>query len=139
MDFTIDTGTKEYSLNGAVKVHFNPTDTAFAEKVIDVFSVMEAKQKEYRQDMTTVNDYREVFAVARKWDAEMREILDKLFDVPVCQALFGDMNIYAMADGLPVWMNLLFAIMDEISVKFVEYGKAVPEKLRAFVEKYNKE
>lgn len=136
MDFTISTGVKEYNINGAVKVHFNPTDVVFAEKVIDTFATLESRQDAYKQELDKAKTTRDVFDVAHKWDTDMREKIDNAFDVPVCQAVFGDMNVYAMADGLPVWMNLMFAVMDEISAGFKNSGEEIPAKIKAYTEKY---
>lgn len=136
MELSIGIGLKEYNINGAVKVHFNPTDATFAEKVVNVFSALEGKQSDYKRELGAAKTTGEVFDVARKWDRDMREAIDNAFDVPVCQAVFGDMNVYAIADELPAWMNLMFAVMDEISAGFENIGEEVPAKIKAYTDKY---
>ena len=44
----------------------------------------------------------------------MREIIDGLFGVPVSEALFGGMNVYALANGLPCGVTWMLAVMDEV-------------------------
>lgn len=136
MDLNIGTGLKEYNLNGAVKVYFNPTDAGFAEKVVNTFTGLEGKQDVYRKELSEAKTPADVFAVAHKWDSDIRSMIDSAFGVPVCQAVFGDMNVYALADGLPVWMNLMFAVMDEISAGFENIGEEIPAKIRAYTDKY---
>lgn len=136
MNLNVNTGLKEYDINGAIKVCFNPTDTVFAEKVVDTFSSLESKQDVYRREIADASTHTEVFDIARKWDKDMRTMIDGIFDAPVSQAVFGDMNVYAIADGLPVWMNLLFAVMDEISTGFQSIETDVPAKIKNYIDKY---
>lgn len=46
-----DNGLKEYSLNDAVTVRFNPTDIKFIERVFDVFDEMDKKQEAYKAEI----------------------------------------------------------------------------------------
>lgn len=55
-----------------------------------------------------------MFDWLRNMDAEMRETINGVFEQPVCEALFGNVSVYAIADGAPLWMNLMVAIMDEL-------------------------
>ena len=58
---------------------------------------------------------------------------DSNFDV-----LFGGMNVYALANGLPVWCNLMLAVMDEIDSSFAREQKATNPKLQKYLNKYQK-
>ena len=51
---------------------------------------------------------------------------------------FNTPNVYAMADGLPVWCNLLFAIMDEIDTSFAREQKATNPRIQKYTAKYHK-
>ncbi len=113
-EIKFSTGKQEFRLNDQVSVSFNPTDAAFVERIYDVFEKLDAEQQTYRSEMDACADKRKIFDIARQHDEKMREMIDGLFEAPVCAALFGSMNVYALADGLPVWANLMLAILDQV-------------------------
>ena len=83
-------------------------------------------------------DKKEIFEFARERDTEMREIIDGLFGVPVSEALFGGMNVYALANGLPVWCNLMLAVMDEVDSTYAREQKATNPRIAKYTAKYQK-
>ena len=85
-----------------------------------------------------MGNHREIFEIARLRDTEMRELIDGVFGRPVCAELFGDMNVYAMADGLPVWCNFLLAVMDEIDTTFAREQKLTNPRIQKYTAKYHK-
>lgn len=136
MDIRIDDGLKDYTLNGAVTVRFNPTDSAFVKKLYSTFTALDEKQDAYKAEVQAAKNTAAIFDIAEKRDAEMREMIDGIFGMPVCEPLFGSMNVYAMAEGLPVWANLLLAIMDEVDTTFAaEQAKTTP-RLDKYTAKY---
>lgn len=138
MELQTSTGVVEYNLNGKVKVHFNPSDAAFVKKLMGVFETMEQKQKEAKQEINGANDPKRVFEIADAYDAEMRTMLDSIFDVPVCDALFGTMNVYALADDLPVWMNLLLTILDVCAASYDGIDEKMEYRIKKYTAKYKK-
>lgn len=134
----INTGVVEYCLNDKVTVSFNPTDSAFVEKLFDTFETLDKRQESYKAEIERISDKREIFAIARKRDVEMREMIDGVFGMPVCGSLFGSMNVYAMADGLPVWCNLMLAVMDEVDTTFAREQKATNPRIQKYTAKYHK-
>ena len=137
-ELQFSTGLVSYSLNGRCEVAFNPTDSTFVEKLFDTFSVLDKKQEDYRKEIEKTSDRMEIFEIARARDAEMREMIDGVFGAPVCQTLFGGMNVYALADGLPVWANLLLAVMDEIDTGFAREQKLTNPRIAKYTAKYQK-
>lgn len=133
-----DTGLVTFSVNGKCELAFNPTDSAFVERLFNAFDTLDKRQEGYRDEITKLSDNRKIFEIARKRDAEMREIIDGVFGKPVCDSLFGDMNVYAMASGLPVWCNFLLAIMDEIDTTFAREQKATNPRIQKYTAKYRK-
>lgn len=132
----IDTGLQTYSLNDNCEVSFNPTDINFVQKLYDVFAKLDAKQNDYAKQAEEIgNDAEKIFTFAKESDVEMRKLVDGVFNVPVCDALFGDRNVFARAgNGIPVWANLLLAIIDECSVA----EEALRKKSNATINKYTK-
>lgn len=71
-------------------------------------------------------------------DAEMRGIIDGVFEAPVSESVFGGMNVYAIANGLPVWCNLMMAVMDEIDTTFTREQKLTNPRISKYTAKYQK-
>lgn len=135
-ELCFDDGLVRFDLNGKAAVVFNPTDSAFVEKLFDVFNSLDEKQTKYKERVERITDKKEIFSIAKDQDAEMRAIIDELFG-PVCAALFGEMNVYALANGLPVWCNLFLAIMDEIDTTFAREQKATNPRIAKYTSKYH--
>ena len=137
-NLNFDEGKKTFLVNGKCEITFNPTDAAFAGRMYDVFEDLEAKQKA-RQNMSDANlSGREIFDQMRQVDREMREAIDGLFDAPVCDAVFGEMNLYAYGSGLPVWANFLLAIMDQFDEGIKREKALSNEKIAKYVKKYHR-
>lgn len=137
-DLNFSTGLVTYRLNGVCEVSFNPTDSAFVEKLYNTFNELDKKQDAYKAEIEKVGDKREIFDIARKRDAEMRAMIDDVFGKPICEPLFGAMNVYALSDGLPVWCNLMLAVMDEIDTSFTREQKLTNPRISKYTAKYHK-
>lgn len=111
-EITFDTGIVEYKINGGHVIRFNPTDSSFAERLYLAFDELDRKQDAYRNE--AISDGKEAFRVNRARNAEMRKTIDALLGEGASQAIFADMDVYAMSDGLPAWANLMLAIIDEM-------------------------
>jgi hypothetical protein len=126
---SFDTGLIEYDING-VSVRFNPTDEGFVdklEKMVESIGNMQGRLSEGSG-----------FAVFAKLDAETREKVDALLGDGTSDALFPSMNCWALSDGLPVWLNLAIALMDEVTEAYErEFGKTDP-RVKAHKAKYAK-
>lgn len=132
------TGLVVFSVNGQTEITFNPTDSAFVERLFQAFDTLDKKQEAYKEEISRIGDKREIFEIARRRDAEMRELIDGVFGQPVCEGIFGGMNVYALADGLPVWCNFLLAVMDEIDTTFAKEQKATNPRIAKYTAKYHK-
>lgn len=137
-ELKFENGLVTYSLNGACEVSFNPTDSAFVERLFNTFDRLDKKQEVYKAEIDKIADKKEIFEIARKRDAEMRAMIDETLGTPVCDALFGSMNVYALADGLPVWCNLMLAVMGEIDTTFAREQKLTNPRIAKYTSKYHK-
>lgn len=136
-DLNFETGLVTYNLNGAFQLTFNPTDSEYIERIYNTFSVLDEKKDEYEEEIKQAAQ-NEIFAICRRRDAEMRELIDEALGAPVCEAVFGNMNINALADGLPVWANLLLAVMDEMDNSFAREQKRTNPRVAKYTAKYSK-
>ena len=132
------TGLITYSVNGQCELRFNPTDSAFVERVYHTFETLDGKQVEYQRRVEAAAGTREIFTIARELDGEMRALLDETLGTGVCAALFGAMNVYALADGLPVWSNLLLAVLDVVDAGFADERQKTDPRVAKYVSKYKK-
>lgn len=137
-DIRFDTGVAAYRLNDSCEVSFNPTDSAFVERLFNTFDALDKKQEAYKTEIDRMADKKEIFEIARKRDAEMRGMIDEALGVPVCDTLFGGMNVYALADGLPVWANLMLSIMDEIDTSFARESKMTNPRIQKYTARWSK-
>lgn len=137
-ELNFDSGLVTYSLNGKCEVSFNPTDSNFVDRLYSAFEELDKKQESYKAQVEKMTDNREIFEFAKERDAEMRGIIDSVFNEPISDTLFGDMNVYSMAGGLPVWCNLIFAVMDEIDSTVSKERKATSPRLAKYTSKYQK-
>lgn len=135
-EISFSTGVEEYRING-VPVSFNPTDTAFVERMWKVFDDLSGKQDEFQRRVDEIGEDGEaMFAYAAERDREMRGLVDGLFGEGKADDLFPDMNCYALADGLPVWINLMFAVAEEIDATFSAEQKRSDPRVRGYNQKY---
>lgn len=131
-----DTGVVEYKVNGAATVRFNPTDSGFVGRFYDTLTELESKQDALSDAAASLNDTKDYFEFFTERDAEMRKAVDGLLGEGVSDAVFAGMNCYALADGLPVWMNLMFAIADEIGEAMGEEQQKTDPRIESYNRKY---
>lgn len=136
-ELTLDDGLLCLSINGKSETIFNPTDFGFVEKIFHVFDVLDGKQSKLEAQIKSAEP-RKIFEIAREADTEMRELVDGVMGAGTCAAQFGDVNVYAYAEGLPLWCNLLFAVMDRCDEELVAQQKKTNPRLEKYTAKYRK-
>ena len=117
-------------------VRFNPTDVSCLEKLSDSFAYLDLIQEEVRLSKEEITDEKDVYNLAKNLDAKMRDIINALFGQDVCTPLFGEMNLFASAGGLPVWANLMLAIADEVQVSMQGELQKREARIKKYTEKY---
>ena len=134
---SITTVGQEYILIDNCTVYFYPSDPAFADKLYTAFDALKKKQ-DARDDNVEKMSAREMFDWLRNMDAEMRETINGVFEQPVCEALIGNVSVYAIADGAPLWMTLMDAIMAELDEGIKREKAFHSEKLAKYTAKFNR-
>ena len=56
----------------------------------------------------------------------------------ICTPLFGELNLYALANGFPIWANLLFALVDEMDTAYAREQKLTNPRISKYTKKYHK-
>lgn len=138
-EIQIATGLQEFKLNGVVSVFFNPTDAAFIEKVFKTFDELDKAQDNYSERLDKAKSLTEMFNFLSDLNKEMREKLFNLFDMDIVTPLIGNANVYALSEGMPIWANIMFAIIDEIDTSFDEQTKLSDAKIKKYTSKYTRD
>lgn len=134
----INTGVEEYRLNDAVSVYLNPADPGFVKRLLDRFSELEQQDKAWREKLKAIEDPAEVLKAYDEGDLMFRSAVDDVLGEGVCSALLGSVSVLAFADGAPIWMNILLAIMDIIDEAVSREQSTVNPKLEQYLKKYRK-
>lgn len=137
-ELNINTGLVEYKLAEGCTVLINPTDSEFAGKLLSTYDVLEAKQTEYTEVLKTEKDSRVVFEKARQINHEIREVINDLFGKDICTPICGTMSIYALADGMPIWANILLVFIDEMTDVLDDEQKKSKARISKYTKKYHK-
>lgn len=137
-ELKFETGLVSYSLNGAAEVVFNPTDPSFVSRIFKTFDLLEEKQQEYDELREKISNNRDFYSFTNKIDREMREVIDSAFEKAVCSDVFGSLNLYAVANGLPVWCNLIFTVINLFDESLTAEKAKTNPRLDKYLKKYHK-
>lgn len=66
-DLIFDTGLVTYNINGKCEFSFNPTDSAFVEKLFNAFDILDKKQDAYKAEVEKTANKREVLKPPGRW------------------------------------------------------------------------
>lgn len=131
------TGLVAYKVNGKCEISFNPADNAFVGRLFNTFDGLAKRQDQAEVENQEMSGA-ELFAVAEQRDKEMRQAIDDIFGEPVCGKVFGNQDVYALADGLPLWCNFLMAIIDEVDAAVTAQQKQTSPRVQHYMNKYAK-
>lgn len=137
-NLSVNTGIEEYTLNNAVTIRLNPTDPAFVKRLFGRFSELEAKDKAWREKIRDLSKPEEVMAAYDEGEALFRGAVDDLLGAGTCEKLCGSTSVLAMAEGAPIWMNVMLAIIDAMDSAIAREQKATNPKLEKYLKKYHK-
>ena len=138
VNLQIDTGVVEYRLNNKVSIWLNPADPAFVKRLLERFTALEQEDKAWRERINALEDPAAVMAAYDEGDALFRRALDDILGDGVCTALLGSTSVLAFAEGAPLWMNILLAIMDIVDEAVTAQQDATNPKLEYYLKKYRK-
>ncbi len=140
INLTFDSGVRDLELSDgkdrSVVVRFNPYDVMFIATVMDAAEKLDAVQ----QELTAFNGetWREIYEACVDADKKMREILDGIFNVPICEELFSGQSVHAIGNGFPAWANLLVAILDNMDAGLEAEKTKAQTRIRKYSGKYKK-
>lgn len=131
-DITFSTGVVEMSVNGGRTIRFNPTDVGFMDTLYGLIAKVDDIEKENQKKRDKSDDPAKIFDYFRSSDKRMREAVDAVFGGGFCDDVFDGVRLVAMANGLTVLENFIFAVIDHMD----ESVKSNMEARNAKIEKY---
>ncbi len=140
INLTFDSGVRTLELTDgkghSAEVTFNPYDVMFIAAIMDAAEKLDAVQ----QKLTAFNGetWREIYEACVEADKEMRGILDGIFNVPICDALFAGQSVHAIGNGFPAWANLLVAVLDHMDAGLDAEKAKAQTRIRKYSGKYKK-
>ena len=136
-ELSVNLGVEDYTINGKCKVLLNPTDPAFVTRLFNRFSELEGEDKAWREKMESMAG-EEVLKAWESGDAMFRSAIDDVLGEGTCASICGGVSVLAMADGAPIWMNIMLAIIDAMDSAVAREEKAVNPKLQKYLKKYHR-
>ena len=130
------TGVQEFEVEGGT-IRFNPADPVFVRRLYDAFSAL-GEQQEAGEKQNQALTGEALFEVIEEKDAEMRRSIEGVFGPGTAKMIFPEVGLYALADGLPVWCNFFFAVMDLIDTTTQEQQKKANPRVDYYMKKYGK-
>ena len=133
MEIKVNTGLVDYDLGGKVTVSFNPTDAAFGKAISDAIERIIALH-----DAPLPEESDALLGEILRRDEEARGIIDNIFGKEVCAPLFGTISVFAIADGFPLWTNLLMAFVDQMNEAGAKAAADIQKRINKYTKKYVK-
>ena len=118
-------------------VNFNPADQEFAEELYTLVYRIGQIHKEKNKLRDAESDMLKRFELNRAEDSEMRAVVDDVFGEGFSNDVFKT-RLFAVADGLTVVENFLFALLDEMDEKTTAAIASRDAKVKKYTEKYRK-
>lgn len=137
-NMTVETGLIELSINGKRTIHINPVDTGFIETLYGLASKLEAIHKEKAAAAEAEEDAAARFDISRAEDKEMREAVDSVFGDGFCADVFPGVRLFALADGMTVIENFLYALMDKMDEDITANMAKRDARIQKYTSKYEK-
>ena len=113
-ELNFETGLVEMAVNGGRVIRFNPADMGFLDTLYGLLGKIEAIEAEAKKKQDKTDDLAKLFDRSRARDKRMREAVDSVFGEGFCAEVFPGIRLTALADGLSVLENFVFAIVDEM-------------------------
>lgn len=133
------TGLVEMSVNGGRTVRFNPSDLGFVETLYNLIAKVDAIQADFSQKKDKItDDPARFFDLSRQSDKRMREAVDAVFGDGFCGEVFSGIRLTAMADGLTVLENFVFALIDRMDDSVKENMAKRKGRIEKYTAKYQR-
>jgi hypothetical protein len=101
---SFDDGRKDFLINNDPNkvIRINTGDIGIVARIDEAKQEVEKVYNKYKDalDEQSVDAY-------KACDKEIRDIIDYVFDYPVCEAMIGNASILGVVDGIPVFIKIV--------------------------------
>ena len=137
-ELNFDTGLKEIKINGGRIIRFNPADIGFLETLYGMIAKVSNIQEEKEKKRAKSDDIGKLFDYERVSEKRMREAVDSVFGENFCDDVFSDIRLLAMADGLTVIENFVYAVIEKMDESVRDNLSKRNERIQKYAAKYHK-
>lgn len=124
----------------SVTVLIAPYDIFFLGKITEASEKLDGLHEKLKNDAPNgdYESFARFYAESREIDAEMRGIIDGIFNAEVCNTLFPTQSMFALAGGMPTWANILTCIIDQLDESLEGEKRKAQDRIRKYSAKYKK-
>lgn len=137
-NLTVETGLIELEINGKRTIQLNPSDAGFVETLYGLVSKLDVIHQDSAAKAKDEEDAVKRFDLSRAEDKQMREAVDDVFGAGFCADVFPGIRLFALADGLTVIENFLYALLDKMDADITENVAKRDARIKKYTDKYSK-
>lgn len=137
-EINFQTGVLEMSVNGKRTIRFNPADVGFMETLYSLMAKVDTIDKESQAKRAKTQDPAKIFDNYRASDTRMREAVDAVFGDGFCDDVFDGVRLVALADGLTVLENFIFAVLDHMDDTVKENLAKRDSRIAKYTDRYER-
>lgn len=137
-NLTIETGLVELDINGKRTIQLNPSDAGFVETLYGLVSKLDVIHQDIAEKAKGEEDAVKRFDLSRAEDKQMREAVDDVFGAGFCADVFPSIRLFALADGLTVIENFLYALLDKMDEDITANVAKRDARIKKYTDKYSK-
>jgi len=134
-ELNFDNGLKTYTVNGCAQISFNPSDARFNQKMHALLKRIEEIVNDNPE--LSADDADAYYAFMNDRDRAIRNEVDAVFGDGISDKIFP-YDCTAVSDGMPMVVNFLLAILDEVESNVDEQTKAASPRVAHYTAKWQK-
>lgn len=114
-------------------------DVFFLGRIMEAAEKLDALHSELKSEAPAdAEKFMDFYRKSQLTDKQMREIIDGLFDAPVCDTLYAHQSMFALGNGVPTWANVLYGVIDSMDAGLTSEKANAQQRIRKYSEKYKK-
>ena len=105
-----------FDVNGKCCISFDPDDGAFAQRIFDAFPELDRLFTGYKKQAGKLTKT-QYYTLTKETADTMCEMINQAVGAPICNKILDNtIMLLFPAAGTPIWYNVLFGIVEKISV-----------------------
>jgi len=137
-EINFSTGVVEMKVNGVRVIRFNPSDIGFLETLYNLIGKVDAIEKDTAKKADKADNPAKIFDYSNAAEKRKREAVDAVFGEGFCADVFQELRLIAAADGLTIFEQFIFGVMDQMDDSLQENMAKRKGQIEKYVAKYQK-